>query len=345
MTKLCSMTFFHNISKIPKLLVIFPCYNEEEILEKCYKKFYIYFEDLIFRDIINDSSRICFVDDGSVDDTWKIIKTLDSTHVNALKLSTNFGHQKALLAGLETNNGRFDAYVTLDMDLQDDFTVITKMLKEIRKGADIVYGVRNNRSHDSFFKRKSAEMFYSLMSFLGVKTFFNHADFRLINNKALNSFLEFTEAHLFLRAIFPAVGLRSSVVYYTRGKREAGESKYPLKKMISFAWDGITSFSVKPLRYILMVGLFSTFIAMILIIWATVDLIIGKTIPGWFSMMAVIMFFGGIQTFAIGIIGEYVGKIFMQVKNRPRYIIEMKIDREAQKDKDSAPFQFSGSNL
>ncbi len=314
-------------SKTTKLLVIFPCYNEEEILPNSIEKFFPYFENLINEGLISAESRICFVDDGSKDATWNIISNLENRYVNALKLSNNFGHQKALLAGLEGFNDQFDAYVTLDVDLQDDHTVITKMLQEVAAGLDIIYGVRADRSSDSFFKRNSANWFYKFMSFLGVKTIFNHADFRMINNKALKSFLQYPESHLFIRAIFPTIGLTHSLVYYDRVKRDAGESKYSIKKMVSLAWDGITSFSVRPLRYILIVGLLSTLISIILLLWATVELLRDNVVHGWFSMIALIMFFGGIQTFALGIIGEYVGKIFLQVKNRPRYLIEEKIEQ------------------
>ncbi|MDN3723109.1 glycosyltransferase family 2 protein [Aequorivita sp. SDUM287046] len=312
---------------IPKLLVIFPCYNEEKILTNSIQKFFDFFDSLLAGNYIAKESRICFVDDGSSDNTWKIISSLDDYRVNAIKLSNNFGHQKALLAGMETFNNQFDAYVTLDVDLQDDFRVIIDMLEKYQQGCDIVYGVRDDRSSDSFFKRKSAQKFYSFMEFLGVKTIVNHADFRLINNKALNSFLNFQETHLFLRAIFPAIGLEYALVYYKRLKREEGESKYPLKKMASFAGDGITSFSVKPLRFILITGLFSTLLSILFFSWALIQLLLGNVIQGWFSVIATIMFFGGIQTFAIGIIGEYIGKIFLQVKNRPRYLIAEKIIR------------------
>ena len=310
-----------------KLLVIFPCYNEEEILTNSIQKFFVYFDSLLADNYISADSRICFVDDGSTDSTWEIITGLEDYRVNAIKLSTNFGHQKALLAGMETFQNQFDAYITLDVDLQDDYTVITEMLHHYNKGCDIVYGVRDDRTTDSAFKRKSAQKFYSFMEFLGVKTIVNHADFRLINNKALNSFLKFGETHLFLRAIFPAIGLKHDIVYYKRLEREAGESKYPLKKMASFAWDGITSFSVKPLRYILITGLFSTFLSILFFLWAFVQLILGNVVHGWFSVIATVMFFGGIQTFALGIIGEYIGKIFLQVKNRPRFLIAEEIRR------------------
>jgi len=326
-----------------KLLVIFPCYNEEEILRASYDKFIVFFELLIDEDLIHPESKICFVDDGSTDSTWQIIEEVKNAQIHALKLTNNFGHQKALLAGLETFRDKFDAYVTLDVDLQDDYQIIVKMLEKINGGYDIVYGARNDRSNDSFFKRKTADWFYKFMLYLGVKTVPHHADFRLLNNKALKNFLEFSETHLFLRAIFPYIGLNHTVIHYKRNKRESGKSKYPLSKMMSFAWDGVTSFSVKPLRFILLMGVLSTILAILLMGWFTLQYLMGNTISGWFSIIAIIIFFGGIQTFAIGIIGEYVGKIFMQVKNRPRYIIEKKIEAEVRSEKLISLLQFSDS--
>jgi len=313
-----------NIPK-PKLLIIFPCYNEEEVLEISIQRFFHFFHNLFSKELIDKNSRICFVDDGSTDNTWKIIEQFENPYIKAIKLSNNFGHQKALVAAMETFQNQFDAYITLDVDLQDDFTIITSMIEKYIDGYDIVYGVRDDRSSDSFFKRKTAHGFYWFMEFLGVETIVNHADFRLINNKTLNFFLKFEETHLFLRAIFPSIGMNHCTVYYKRFERETGDSKYPIKKMASFALDGITSFSVKPLRYILITGLISTLLAILFFIWAVIQLLLGNVIHGWFSVIATVMFFGGIQTFAIGIIGEYIGKIFMQVKNRPRYLIEKEI--------------------
>ena len=305
-----------------KLLVIFPCYNEQEVLENSIYPFFTYFEKLIAGQEISKESRICFVDDGSKDDTWKKIEGFEQEYILGIKFSNNFGHQKALFGGLETFKNQFDSYVTLDVDFQDDYNVLGEMIVAQKAGVDIVYGVRNDRSSDSFMKQKTAETFYRLMGLLGVKTIYNHADFRMINNKALLLLLNFTESHLFLRAIFPEIGLSHSTVYYKRNERVVGKSKYPLKKMVAFAWDGITSFSTTPLKLILYVGLFSMLLSIILIIWATIVLLLGNTITGWFSIITLIMFFGGIQTFAIGIIGEYIGKIFLQVKQRPRYLID-----------------------
>ncbi|QAA82196.1 glycosyltransferase [Aequorivita sp. H23M31] len=305
-----------------RLLVVFPCFNEEEVLTNTVKRFFIYFENIIELGIISNDSRICFVDDGSVDKTWDIITSFPQKYINAIKFSNNFGHQNALLAGLENFKNEFDVYITLDVDLQDDFNVIGEMIAKNKEGFDIIYGVRNDRSTDSVLKRGTAKMFYTLMEKMGVKTINNHADFRLINNQALLSLLKFPESHLFLRAVFPLIGLNHTIVYYKRFSREEGESKYPLRKMLSFAWDGITSFSATPLRIVLLVGLLSIFLSFLLLLWAAVQLLRGNVIHGWFSMIAVVTFFGGIQTFAIGIIGEYIGKIYIQTKKRPRYIID-----------------------
>jgi len=310
-----------------KLLMIFPCYNEEAVLPDSTVKIFNYFEDLINQNMISPKSRICFVDDGSQDKTWNIISKIEKPYINAVKLSTNFGHQKALLAGLSTFVNQFDAYVTLDVDLQDDIQVVTKMIEKFKENYEIIYGVRSDRSNDNFFKRKTAETFYKLFEKMGVKTVYNHADFRLISNRALQHFLEFNESHLFLRAIFPAIGLKHTNVYYKRLKRELGESKYPLKKMLAFAWDGITSFSVAPLKFVLFIGLLAIVISIGLLTWASVQLLLGNTITGWYSTVTLIIFFGGLQTFAIGIIGEYIGKIFIQTKNRPRFLIEKIIKR------------------
>ncbi len=305
-----------------KLLIVLPCYNEEMVLRDSIFSLFTYFEDMVAQADISAESRICFVDDGSDDLTWKRIEEFTQPYVRGIKLSKNFGHQKALLAGLESFANEFDSYATLDVDLQDDHRVLKEMILCQKKGFDIVYGVRNDRTTDNFFKRGTARAFYKLMEHLGVKSIKNHADYRMINNKTLSSFLQFKEYHLFLRAIFPLMGFRTTIVYYKRQARGSGNSKYSLRKMIAFAWEGITSFSTTPLRLVLAAGLFSLLISFVLMIWATIELLIGNTITGWFSIITLIMFFGGIQTFAIGILGEYIGKIFVQVKSRPRYIIE-----------------------
>jgi len=305
-----------------KLLLIFPCYNEAEILPDSSEKIFSYFEKLRKEKHIDLASRICFVDDGSTDKTWSLLSNFTKDYINAIKLSANFGHQKAVLAGLKTFKDEFDAYITMDVDLQDDINVIMQMIENHKKGDEIVYGVRNDRETDSLFKRKTAALFYKVMQILGVKSIYNHADFRLISKKALRFLLQYKEEHLFLRAIFPSIGLQHSEVYYKRLKRTKGTSKYPFKKMLSFAWDGITSFSATPLRLILIIGLLTVFISLILGVWAVVQLLSGNVVTGWFSTITLIIFFGGIQTFALGIIGEYVGKIFIQSKNRPLFLID-----------------------
>lgn len=306
----------------PKLAIILPCYNEEEILELSKKRLLNKLNNLIFLNKISIDSKLCFVDDGSSDQTWNILDSYHQKEIITIKLANNFGHQFALLAGLETLKNNFDVYITIDVDLQDDINCIDLMVDSYMNGDDIVYGVRNDRKNDTLFKRKTASLFYNLMSRMGVNSIKHHADFRLINNAVLLEFLKFEESHLFLRGIFPVIGFNQGIVYYKREERSLGESKYPLKKMLSFAWDGITSFSNKPLKLVLYIGVFSLLISIVLIIYALAQLIIGNVVSGWTSILIAIVFFGGIQTIAIGVIGEYVGKIYYQVKRRPRYIIE-----------------------
>lgn len=305
-----------------KVVIIFPCYNEEEILTKTKNEIVEKFTKLVSKKIISPDSKICFVDDGSKDTTWKIIESFQETNIIGIKLARNVGHQFTLLAGLETLKDIFDAYITMDVDLQDDINSIEDMIIEYSKGNDIVFGIRDERTTDTFFKRKTAELFYLLMIKLGVNIHYNHADYRLINNKVLLEFLKFNESHLFLRGIFPLIGFQQSRIYYKRKERELGESKYPIKKMLSFAWEGITSFSDKPIKLVLNLGIFSIFISLILGCWALIQLVLGNTITGWTSLVVLIIFFGGIQTLSLGLIGEYIGKIYIQSKNRPRYGVE-----------------------
>lgn len=305
-----------------KIAFIFPCYNEEDTLTSSKEQILQKFNQLIFSKLIDKESRICFVDDGSRDSTWEIIESFEEKEITGIKLSRNFGHQFALLAGLDALKNQFDTYITMDVDLQDDIDSLDDMISEFTKGFDVVYGVRNDRTSDSLFKKMTAEFFYKLMQRLGVNTIFNHADYRLVSNRALNEFLKYNESHLFLRGIFPLVGLKQSRIYYKRNPRLFGESKYPLKKMISFAWEGITSFSVKPLKMITGIGIIAMLISVILSIWAIIQLIRGSAITGWTSIVILIIFFGGIQSLSLGIIGEYIGKIYMQSKNRPRFGIE-----------------------
>jgi polyisoprenyl-phosphate glycosyltransferase len=313
-----------------KLLLVVPCYNEQEILEKTYNTLSQYFAELKERKAIVDDSKICFVNDGSRDSTWIIIDSIckRDSNVIGVKLSRNFGHQAALVAGLLHHKNQFDCYVSIDADLQDDLRVIDGMLEKYKEGSKIVYGVRNDRTSDSFFKRFTAETFYKLMQRMGVPTVYNHADFRLIDNQVLNEFSNFGETNLFIRGIIPMIGFKSDQVYYKRLEREAGESKYPLRKMLIFAWNGITSFSTVPMKLVLWFGIFNFLFAMGITAWVLVCKIFGFTVQGWTSIVLPMTFFSGSNMIAIGLIGEYVGKIYEEVKARPRYIIESVMNEE-----------------
>ena len=313
-----------------KLLLVVPCYNEQEILEKTYSTLSMYFSELKERNAITANSKICFVNDGSRDSTWIIIDSICKRDENiiGLKLSRNFGHQAALVAGLLHHKNQFDCYVSIDADLQDDLRAIDRMLEKYNEGSKIVYGVRNDRSTDSFFKRFTAETFYKLMQRMGVPTVYNHADFRLIDNQVLNEFSNFGETNLFIRGIIPMIGFQSDKVYYKRLEREAGESKYPLRKMLIFAWNGITSFSTVPMKLVLWFGIFNFVFAMGITAWVLVCKLFGFTVQGWTSIVLPMTFFSGSNMIAIGLIGEYVGKIYEEVKSRPRYIIETVLNEE-----------------
>lgn len=313
-----------------KLLLVVPCYNEQEILEKTYSTLSMYFSELKERNAITADSKICFVNDGSRDSTWIIIDSICKRDENiiGLKLSRNFGHQAALVAGLLHHKNQFDCYVSIDADLQDDLRAIDGMLEKYKEGSKIVYGVRNDRSTDSFFKRFTAESFYKLMQRMGVPTVYNHADFRLIDNQVLNEFSNFGETNLFIRGIIPMIGFQSDKVYYKRLEREAGESKYPLRKMLIFAWNGITSFSTVPMKLVLWFGIFNFVFAMGITAWVLVCKLFGFTVQGWTSIVLPMTFFSGSNMIAIGLIGEYVGKIYEEVKSRPRYIIESVLNEE-----------------
>jgi len=313
-----------------KLLLVVPCYNEQEILEKTYSTLSMYFSELKERNAITADSKICFVNDGSRDSTWIIIDSICKRDENiiGLKLSRNFGHQAALVAGLLHHKNQFDCYVSIDADLQDDLRAIDGMLEKYKEGSKIVYGVRNDRSTDSFFKRFTAESFYKLMQRMGVPTVYNHADFRLIDNQVLNEFSNFGETNLFIRGIIPMIGFQSDKVYYKRLEREAGESKYPLRKMLIFAWNGITSFSTVPMKLVLWFGIFNFVFAMGITAWVLVCKLFGFTVQGWTSIVLPMTFFSGSNMIAIGLIGEYVGKIYEEVKARPRYIIETVLNEE-----------------
>ena len=312
------------MNKPAQLLIVLPCYNEEAILQKTNQTLQVYCIELANAGLIAPQSKICYVDDGSRDSTWGIIEAICQENPNAigLKLSRNFGHQSALLAGLEHHAGQFDCYITIDADLQDDIRAIENMLLKNREGARIVYGVRDDRSNDSWFKRQTAESFYGLMQNMGVPVVYNHADFRLIDDRVLREFQNYRETNMFLRGMFPLMGFQSEKVFYKRLKREAGETKYPLKKMVLFAWNGITSFSTTPMRMVLYFGLFNFLVSLLILGYAVSAFFFKETVPGWTSTLLPLTFFSGSNMVAVGLIGEYVGKIYEEVKARPRFIIE-----------------------
>jgi glycosyltransferase involved in cell wall biosynthesis len=311
---------------MPRIGIVVPCFNEEDALPKTSERLLSLLSQMIKEEAVSPESSICFVDDGSKDRTWGLIeaRARANRHVKGIKLTRNRGHQNALLAGLFTLEG--DAVITIDADLQDDPATIHEMLAEHRAGAEIVYGVRRKRETDSWFKRLTAESFYAWMRGMGVEVLTNHADFRLLSRRAIEALKSFHEVNLFLRGIVPLLGFRSSVVYYERRERQAGRSKYPLKKMLAFALEGITSFSVVPLRFITFLGIM-TFLASILVgLWTLwVKFFTDRAVPGWTSIVLPLSLLGGVQILCIGIIGEYLGKIYSETKRRPRYIIEKQV--------------------
>lgn len=307
--------------KTPILYIVVPCYNEEACLEETKKQLLKKMTDLIHTDSVSQKSRIVFIDDGSKDKTWEMIYKSPKTIVG-IKLAHNRGHQNALLAGLMYAKEHCDISISIDADLQDDVNALDKMIKEYADGAEIVYGVRSERKTDSWFKRTTAQSFYKIMSFLGVETVYNSADFRLMSKRALEALSEYSEVNLFLRGIVPSIGFKTSTVSYARSKRFAGESKYSLKKMLNFAWDGISSFSTKPIRLILGLGTIVFLVSLGVLIYSFIVKLIGYTVDGWTFTVCSIWLLGGLQMFALGIVGEYVGKIYAEVKHRPRYIIE-----------------------
>jgi len=310
------------------LYIVIPCYNEEDVLPKTAPMFLQKLKSYIDGGRISDESRIFFVNDGSRDNTLNIIERLsvEDKHYSAISLSRNKGHQNALLAGLMTAKDLSDVTVSIDCDGQDDINAIDKMLDEYESGSSVVYGVRSTRKTDTLFKRTTALGFYKLMNGLGAESVYNHADFRLMDKKALEGLAQFEEVNLFLRGMVPLIGYRSSIVYYDRTERLAGKSHYPLKKMLSFAIDGITSFSVKPIKLISALGLIVFAISLIMLVWSLVMHFIGHTVAGWSSIVCIVLFLGGIQLLSIGVIGEYIGKIYSEVKKRPRYIVDKRIN-------------------
>ena len=307
------------------MYLVIPCYNEEEVLYETSNRLLAKLNEMIEEGLVNTTSRIMFVNDGSKDNTWNIIEQLNkkSKYFIGVKLTRNKGHQNALLAGLMEAKNRCDFAISLDADLQDDIEVLSDFVKEYEKGNDVVYGVRSSRDKDSFFKKNTAVLFYRLMTKLGVEIVYNHADYRLMSKRALEDLSTFKEVNLFLRGIVPLIGYNNSIVMYERNERFAGESKYPLKKMLSFAINGITSFSVKPIRIITFLGMIMFAISSILTIYFALGKIIyGNTNSGWASLICSIWLLGGIQLLSIGIVGEYVGKIYLESKHRPLYFIE-----------------------
>ena len=309
--------------KRPILYIVIPCYNEEEVLPITSSKIIDKIHNLINKKKISTKSKICFVDDGSKDNTWNIVCELNTNNklVSGIKLSRNKGHQNALLAGLITNKEYADVVISMDADLQDDINAIDEMIDKYYEGSDIVYGVRSARKTDTFFKKTTAQSFYKLMEKMGVEIIYNHADYRLASKRVLNELEKYEEVNLFLRGMFPLIGFKSDVVYYERSERFAGESKYPLKKMLNFAWDGITSFSVKPIRLVLSLGLIIFFVSIIMMVYSLISKFSGNAVDGWTFIVCSIWLVGGIQMLSIGIIGEYIGKIYNETKHRPKYII------------------------
>ena len=304
------------------MALVLPCYNEEAIIAQTVSKLEELLEAYILEKRITPDSFMVFVDDGSRDRSLEILKKIQSDRVRIVKMSANYGHQTALLAGMHYVAGKVDCMVSLDADLQDDLNCISEMLKEYMAGAHIVYGVRNDRSSDSFFKRKTAQLYYKLMQRMGVNMIYNHADFRLLSNTILQELNKYQEVNLFLRGIFPRMGFRSAIVYYTRLERTAGETKYPFKKMLNLAINGITSFSDVPLKLISMVG-FVVFLGSVLAsLWVLFVLITGRNLPGWASITLPIYFIGGVQLLSLGVLGSYISRIYMETKKRPQYHVE-----------------------
>ena len=312
------------------LYIVVPCYNEEEVLPETARRLREKLEQLMGEGKISPQSRVLFVNDGSRDGTWSVIQGLhrDCHLFSGVDLSRNRGHQNALLAGLMTAKDRSDMVISMDADLQDDIDAVDAMVDKYYEGCDVVYGVRSSRKNDSFFKRFTAEGFYRVMNALGAETVFNHADYRLLSRRALEGLAAFKEVNLFLRGIVPLVGYPSAAVEYERGERFAGESKYPLKKMLSFAMEGITSLSVKPIRYITALGFLIFFISILMLIYSIVRWAHGETVLGWASVICSVWAIGGLILLSLGVIGEYIGKIYLETKGRPRFLIREVLEDE-----------------
>ena len=317
----------------PILYIVIPCYNEEEVLPVTFGMFRDEIRDLIAKGKISSESRILFVDDGSKDSTWQIISSLatEDPVFTGIRQSRNRGHQSSVLAGLMEAKDRADIVISIDCDGQDDVTAMEDMVDAYADGCDIVYGIRSNRESDTFFKRSSAQLYYKLLNAMGAEVVYNHADYRLTSSRVLREFANFKEVNLYLRGMFPLVGFKSTSVYYERHERLAGSSHYSLAKMLGLAFDGITSLSIKPIRMIAAIGAIMSFLSFIGIIWAVVDRFMGNTVPGWASTVVIIFLTCGLQMLSLGVIGEYIGKIYMESKHRPRYIISEKTYDDAKK--------------
>lgn len=318
------------MEKLTTLYIVIPCYNEEKVLPITSKQFLGKLQELVNNNKVSDKSRILFVNDGSKDDTWNIICSLAARdrHFIGISQSRNRGHQNAVLAGLFEAKDCCDITISIDCDGQDDINAMDKMIDEYYHGAEIVYGVRSKRNTDTFFKRFTAESFYKLLNFLGAEVVFNHADYRLVSARVLQEFANFKEVNLFLRGMFPLVGFKSSSVYYERYERIAGESHYPFSKMLGLALDGITSLSIKPIRFITWIGVIVAILSFAGVCWSVFENFTGKTVSGWSSTVSIICFLGGIQLISLGVIGEYIGKIYMETKARPRFIISERVGME-----------------
>lgn len=317
--------FFKRGVKMNKTIwFVIPCYNEEEVIDETTKRLKIFLKELTDEKIISEKSRVLYVDDGSKDSTWNKIKGIneEDNRFLGIKLSHNKGHQNALLAGLMYAKNYCDAAISMDADLQDDIHASKEMILKHYEGNEIVFGVRNSRKTDSVFKRTSAKLFYKIMNTLGAEVVYNHADYRLMGQKALKALSDYKEVNLFLRGIVTELGFKSAIVYYERGKRFAGKSKYPFKRMLSFATEGVTSFSVKPIKFAVFLGTLSFLVSIAMLIYCIYQKIAGYTVPGWSSLGVSIWAVGGMQLFVIGVIGEYIGKIYLETKQRPRYVIE-----------------------
>ena len=311
------------MKELPVLYIVIPCYNEQQVLPVTAPMFFAKLRGLMADGLIAPQSRAVFVNDGSKDDTWAIIQDLAAKEelAEGICLSRNRGHQNALLGGLMTVKDRCDITISIDCDGQDDINAMDEMVEQYWQGCEVVYGVRSKRDTDTFFKRFTAEGFYKVMNWMGAQVVFNHADYRLLSSRVLREFANFKEVNIFLRGMVPLVGFKSTSVYYERAERMAGESHYPLKKMLALAFDGITSLSVKPIRLITGFGFLVSVVSFIGVLWAVVRAIMGATVAGWASTTAIVCFMGGIQLLCLGVIGEYIGKIYMETKARPRYII------------------------